>query len=316
MAERVRSLRGLEGGARRELGSAERRLDQTRNELWVAGLYEQLKVGVPGPPPRPQEYEVSGQALLEGKPLPGVEVGLQEQSAALRRDQASLGNVSALKYRAVSDQRGGFCIRGVPSGRYLAATIYPVRPPAAGTAPVNPLGGFPREVTVESEAVRLPPLRFARAVETRAFGELPPAGKAVRLEWKPMPGAAGYRVDARAAFGSIWAFQMRPPREEYEAFIRRRPILWTLQNTRETRVDCPLLALAPDNAAMDARFVQYEYVVSALDAAGKEIAVSSRPLSRFFLSPAARDALLALKPRVRRNSPPPFRILRRRRGRR
>lgn len=311
-AERVRSLRGLEGEVRRNLGSTERKLDRSRNELWVADLYEKLRVGVPGPPPRPKEYDVTGVTLVGGQPIAGVEVGLVEPSAPQRRDQASVGDISALKYRGISDRHGEYRITGVPSGRYWVASIYPVRPAEVGPI-VPPRAGFPRELTIEQKAVRLPDLRFDRGVDTRTFGELPPSEKSVRLEWGALPGAAAYRTQVRAAFGSLWAFQKRHEKD-LEAYLRR-PVLWTSKESGDTRVECPLLALAPDNPTVDGRFVQYEYEVSALDGSHQVIAQSSRPVSRFFLSPAARSAMLALKPPVRRRGPPTFRIQRRRRGR-
>jgi hypothetical protein len=92
-------------------------------------------------------------------------------------------------------------------------------------------------------------------------------------------------------------FETRVPEDKREEF-RQDPVLWSRADVRETHADCPLLPIAPD-IPPQVLAVQYEYQVTAYDAAGAPLATNSRPLSRFYLSPAAREAMLKQKPPVR-----------------
>jgi hypothetical protein len=297
--ERLRALSGLQGDLKERLRDTQERMDKRRNDLWVADMFEALKVGVPGPPPRPQEHPVTGQALIDGRPLHGVEVILTDKAPGRQLGLGAAEALGQVRLRAVTDSQGRFRIPGVPSGRYHTLVVYSLRPAETKAVPVVPLQeaegkGFPSALTVAGGPVKLPPLRFTRAIAARSFGERPSVQQAVRLDWEPWPGAAHYRVEVLAAPEAGWAFQRRGVPGDPERFLGH-PVLWASSNLAESRVDCPLTALAPDEAAT-VRAVQYEYVVTARDRSGKRLAVSARPLGRFRLSPAAAAELMKLRP--------------------
>lgn len=291
-AARVAAVRALDDRLKDDLADRRERLEEVRNELWVADLFAAVNVALPGPAPRAREFPVSGRVLLEGKPFAGVEVMLME-SGRPQDAQPSL--------RARTDRRGRYTIRGVPAGAYGVAALFPTtldngRPIIPeGVAPL-PEAASPAGVVVDDRPIQLEPLRFRHALVTRTFGEVPPAGNAIRLEWEAWRGAARYEVRVLPAETMRGQFDQRVPREQREEF-RRNPVLWSA-TVRETHADCPLLDIAPDlpPAALG---VHYEYQVTAFDQNGNPLATSSRPLSRFFLSRAAREAMLKLKPPAR-----------------
>ncbi|HEU4751668.1 MAG TPA: carboxypeptidase-like regulatory domain-containing protein, partial [Armatimonadota bacterium] len=300
-ADRVRSLKGLDDPTKGSVRSIRERMERTRSELWVADMFDRLRVGVPGPPPQPKQQSVAGRVELDGKPLPGVLVELGEApgQGGGRRLPPGMAGLQRLfqpaRYRAVTDERGAYRIPDVPSGRYAIQARYAVRP-AGFPGPIRPSDdtGFPETVTVSDRSVTIPPLALTRAVETRTFGERPPAGKSVLLEWTAWPGAAAYRVEVLAAPGPLLQyFQGRRPPGARGFF--RRPVLWTAERVEGTRVECPLLPLAPDVPEI-ARVVQYQYTVTALDGAGNVLARSSDPASQFNLSRQAFAALMAQNP--------------------
>jgi hypothetical protein len=304
-AERLKALSGLDERTRDDLGRTRERMEESRSELWVADLFSALKVGLPGPPPRPQEHPVSGRVLLEDRPLPGAEVLLSSQRVG--RGPEVFTFIQTAPYRAVTDARGEYRVPSVPSGRYFVTVRYAMRPEAAGGVPVVPVGAAaerpksrdvpPEGITVEERPLQLPPLRFQRALSTRSFGELPLVGKSLRVEWDPWPGADAYRVEVLAA-GEMWrAFQNRVPREQRDTF-RRRPVLWQTRVKGKTTAECPLEHLATDQPAF-VQAAQYEYVVTALDPSGRETGASARALGRFHLSQQARNVLMEMKPPVR-----------------
>jgi hypothetical protein len=190
----------------------------------------------------------------------------------------------------------------VPAGAYLVATLFPAQLADGrilqpeGVKPL-PETDFPQPVTVDDGPLTLPDLRLRRALPTRTFGEAPPVGNAVRLEWEAWPGATRYEVKVLPSRDLRSQFDKRVPEENREEF-RQDPVLWSRADVLETHVDCPLLPIAPD-VPPQVLAVQYEYWVTAYDAAGKALATNSRPLSRFYLSPAAREAMLKQKPPVR-----------------
>lgn len=297
--DRLKALRGLPGDAESELRSSRERLEKMRNELWISDLYSNLKVGTPGPPPQPQSHTVSGVVLVDGKPLPNAEVGLEDPNHRVRPEAIMLGQLGELRLRNRTDGQGRYAITQVPSGHYTPVLIYPARAPQAGGAPVAPVadaatGGVPPEVTVADKDLQLPPVRLASCVEGSNFGEQSATGKNLRLSWKPWPGAAAYRVKILASPVFAAAFEARAGAAKRDEF-RRHPVLWSAPRTAETQVECPLLSLAPD-AQQALPAVQYEYSVVALDASGRALATTSAPLSRFTLSRAAQEALLRQKP--------------------
>ena len=70
------------------------------------------------------------------------------------------------------------------------------------------------------------------------------------------------------------------------------------QRRRQRPRNAHLLPLAPD-VPQAAQVAQYEYRVTALDGAGRELASSADPLSRFSLSQQARNVLMELEPPMR-----------------
>ena len=118
----------------------------------------------------------------------------------------------------------------------------------------------------------------------------------------PWPAAARYRLEVLSPAEVRPVFQRRIPREQRSAW-RRRPVLWKSELRNGAGADaaagvtsavCPLSSLYPDDARA-ARILSYEYLVMALDAAGRPLAESSRVLSRFTLSDDARSVMLAGK---------------------
>lgn len=302
-AARVGSIRSLEQGLKGDLKDRQEQLEELRNELWVADLFDAVKVDLPGPAPRAREFPVSGTVLLEGKPFEGVEVvlaggqGGEAPHLNSRRAPSAPGT-----YRARTDRRGRYTITGVPSGPYLVATLFPAQMPDGrivqpeGVAPL-PETDFPIPAILDRAPLTLPDLRFRRALPTRTFGEVPPVGTAVRVEWEPWPGAANYEVKVLCVRDMRGQFERRVPEAKREEF-RQDPVLWSRAGVRETHADCPLLPIAPD-VPPQVIAVQYEYQVTAYDAAGAPLATNSRPLSRFYLSPAARETMLKQKPPTR-----------------
>jgi len=300
--QRLKSLPSRDDNLKRGLRRTEASLERIRSQTWVAGLFRDLKVGVPGPPPRPREYDVSGRVLLGNRPLPGVELILADAPVGASFDPQALLGLVRSRYRAVSDAGGLYRIARTPAGQYSLAVIYALQPRQSGSFPVALSEGagalaFPENVTVADKAVTLPPLRFERAVATRSFGELKPVGQAVRLEWSAWPGAAAYRVEVLAGPEMGYLFNQRVSRDKLYEFAAR-PVLWKVEGATRLSADCPLLALAPDNPT-NLRFTHYIYTVTALDRNGKALAGSAAPLCRFLLSPEARAALMDLKPPVR-----------------
>jgi hypothetical protein len=298
---RLQTLPALEQDIKNDLRGTQQRMERVRSELWVEEMFHALKEQTPGPPPRPHEREVSGRVTLEGKPFPGVEVVLVDARAPAAQNLGMLGQVGSLGPHAVSDSRGDYRITGVRSGAYRMVALYPVQPSGAGGAPVvpeDPVGAQPpAAIPVAGKPVTASPLPFKKALRTRTFGELKPVGKALALEWDPWPGAVAYQAEVVAPEGMSGAFDQRVPREQRDAF-RKHAQLWQSRPVKALRVECPLLPLAPDNPAF-AQAAQYEYAVTALDAAGKPLARSASVLSRFNLSPEARAALMELKPPIR-----------------
>lgn len=322
---RLHDVPGLEKPLRDELNGTQSRLDRVRDEAWVADLFNGLKIGAPGPPPRPHEYAVSGQVVLGQQPLAGVEVVLVEAHGNNHDlNPMTLGWLNQSRYRAFTDARGQYKITAVPAGNYSVNMIYPLRPSknlsivpaqvayghlqvkligrrvAAGSdqdAVPHPPSDF-SHITITNKNTTLPIFRFQPALETRAFGELPPDGNGVRLEWQAWPGAAAYRVAVLAAPNNAAAFDYRVPPPQRAQFAQR-PLLWHLDKTATTQVTCPLLALAPDRP-QGARVAQYEYEVTALNREGQPVATSATPFCRFLLSPEACVTLLKLKPPTRR----------------
>ncbi len=298
--ERLRSIPAMEEPDRDRLSDQRSRLERARSELWVSDLFQTLKVGVPGPPPRPREYTVSGRALLGEKPLPGVEVLLAEREFRGGGMEA-LGQLGQVRHRAVTDRRGAFRVPGVPAGEYRVVAVYPAQPEVAGGAPVVPVAAadtkdaIPEKLVLTDRALSLPPLRFEAALRSRTFGEVDAVGAAVPLEWETYPGAAAYRVEVVPAH-QTGAYQGRVPPDRRQEFFRN-PVLWEAKSS-EPRAECPLLPLAPDVPQM-AQMAQYEYRVTALDAGGRELARSVPALGRFNLSTKARAKLMELKPPVR-----------------
>jgi len=292
--ERLRELRGLDEGLESKLRDTRLQLERARSEVWVADLFEGLKVGLPGPPPRPHEQSVTGRVTLEGRPLPGVMVALTER--APRQGLRMLETLASLRYRGLTDAKGAYRIPSVPPDVYQVVTVYPTRPPELGGSAVVPATPI-REVRVEARPLEIPVLEFRKSLTTRTYGEAPPTGKAIRLEWEPWPGAATYRVEVLAPLGLVGAFERRFPEAEQKSFRTHRR-LWREEGVRGVTADCPLLALAPDRPVA-VQVMQYDYRVTALDAAEKPLGVSSVVLSRFYLSPAARGALMDLKPPTR-----------------
>lgn len=302
-AERLKALPALDEGLKGDLRDRRRRLDRARSELWVADLYKSLKVGVPGPPPRPDERAVRGKVLLEGRPLSGVTVGLTPDYGRRFRGMglALLGMGPEYRFRAVSDHAGEYRIEAVPAGRYRIAVVYPTRPGGTAVVPSDEGGdlAFPSALTVNRSDVTAPILRLRRAVDTLTFGEVGATGKAVRLAWKPWPGAAAYGVELRPAPGPVFSqfYRSRAPRNRRQGLFT--PIvIWSKPRVTGTSVDCPLLDLAPDVPAV-AGAMELVYTVKALDASGRVIGESSPPLSRFHLSQQGRDELLKLNPPIR-----------------
>jgi hypothetical protein len=122
-------------------------------------------------------------------------------------------------------------------------------------------------------------------------------GKALRLEWEKWPGAVTYEVRVLPVRDLRSGFEKRVPEEKRDEF-KRDPVLWSQADLKETQAECPLLNLAPDQPPT-VLAAQYEYQVTAYDAKKQPLATNSRPLSRFYLSPAARETLLKQKPPVR-----------------
>ena len=310
--QRLNALPSLDRPLKDELSGTQSRLDRVRDETWVADLFKNLKVGVPGPPPRPHEFAVSGQVVMGSGGFAGVEVVLTvanlEEDNDL--DPMSLGWLDRSRFRAFTDTQGRYKITGVPAGSYAVTTIYPLQPtPRFIVAPVPFTPGNFKEKTkqpnqdlsrivITRKDTTLPALRFQPALKTRAFGELPPAGDGIKLEWQAWPGATAYRLAVLAAPNNARDFSYRVPLAQRENFAAR-PVLWHIDKTITTQAVCPLLALAPDRPQR-ARLAQYEYEITALDAAGKPLATSATPLCRFLLSPEACVRLLQLKPPTRR----------------
>lgn len=306
-AARVQAYRGLEPQQKDDLRERREQLEEVRNQLWVADLFDTLKVELPGPAPRAREFPVSGEVRLQGKPVEGVEIILSERRHGRPGPRALPRTLEGTTYRGRTDRRGRFRITGVPAGIYLPMAVLPAR--GENAAPIVPQGmdphgapNYPQRVVVRDAPVKLPPLQLATALSTRTFGEVPPAGNAVRLEWNAWPGAAGYVVRVRPVRFMRGAFLRRVPREKRDAF-RDDPVLWSAEKVKETSADCPLSTLAPD-IPPQALVMQYEYEVQALDRTGKVLAGNSRPLSRFFLSAQARELMLQSAPPLRGGSTP------------
>lgn len=285
-----------------QLSERTARLERVRSELWVAEAFEKLQVGVPGPPPRPREFPVSGRVQFRGQPFPGAEVMLLEEDEARDTLPAGdlgmrlLGALSEVRLRATTDRRGMYTIGAVPAGEYRLAVLAPARVNGVPVIPVDPPAHILARaavVRVVSGPVRLPAVEYAAAVSTRTYGELRATDGAIRLEWNAVPGAAAYRV-AVLNFENRDAFRLRLESADRPA-MRFRPVLWQADAVRDPAVNVPLLALAPDNP-MFARFATYVYEVVALDARGEEVARSALPLCRFQLSGQAFRALQALRP--------------------
>jgi len=313
-AARVAATRSLDEGLKNDLKDRRERLDDVRNEIWVADLYEAVKVPLPGLAPRAREFPVSGTVLLEGKPFEGVEVMLAGgPQTAYAGERPGQGGISFAR-RARTDRKGRYQVAGVPAGTYFPVVAFQLRLADGrviqpeGLAPLPP-GNPPQAAVVDDRPVTLNPIRFRRALDTRTFGELPASGKGIRLEWAEWPGAVSYNVRVLPIASEMaprrsqrqrgGQFDKRVPEAQREAF-RNDPVLWSKAKLTATAVECPLLSLAPDNPP-DVKDIQYEYQVTAYDAMGKALATNTMPLSRFFLSAAARDTMLKLKPPVRGN---------------
>ncbi len=304
-ADRVRATRSLDEGARREFRRTRERMERVRNELWVADLYRAMEVGIPGPPPRPQEYAVLGRALLDGKPLAGVEIALTQGNPGRR---IFGGNTLDSRYRARTGADGRLRIPDVPAGEYGVNVVYETRPATAAGAAMVPEGGeygtaFPARVVVEGGVTRIPDLRFQRGIAPVTFGEVAAEGDGLRLHWNLWPGAASYRVEVLAAPEVSREFQERAPGDQRTAF-RRRPVLWTSAPVTGTTVLAPLRPIAPDNPSRN-RLSQWEYQVTALDGKDSVLAISPPALARFTLSVAAQSRMLELKPPVYRRARQP-----------
>jgi hypothetical protein len=302
-AARLGSIRALDQNLKNDLKDRRERLEEVRNELWVADMFEAVKVELPGLAPRAREFPVSGSVQFEGRPLEGVEVVLAGGGQDLRvRRFSRQPETGPATFRAVTDRRGRYTITGVPAGSYFVAMLFPVTSPSGvliqpdGVAPL-PEYDFSLPVVVDDQPVKLPPLTFRRALVTRTFGELPPVGKALRLEWEKWPGAVTYEVRVLPVRDLRSGFEKRVPEEKRDEF-KRDPVLWSQADLKETQAECPLLNLAPDQPPT-VLAAQYEYQVTAYDAKKQPLATNSRPLSRFYLSPAARETLLKQKPPVR-----------------
>lgn len=302
-AARVSAVRSLEENLKGDLKDRRERLEELRNELWVADLFDAVKVPLPGPAPRAREFPVSGAVLVEGRPFEGVEVILAGgQDGAGPRLSSRRAPSAPGTYRARTDRRGRYTITGVPSGAYLVAAIFPAQLPDG--RPVQPVGvaplpetESPQFATVDNAPLKLPDFRFRRALPTRTFGEVPPTGSNVRLEWDAWPGADHYEVQVYPSRELRNMFDRRVPEAQREEF-RRNPVLWSGTKLRATHADCPLRPIAPD-LPPQALAAQYEYQVTGYTASGAALATSSRPLCRFYLSAAAREAMLKQKPPVR-----------------
>lgn len=327
--ERLKALPGLDGDSQGDLRRARQRMEGARSEAWVAKLYQDLKVGLPGPPPQPREFNVSGRTLLDDRPLAGVELMLAEADLSNFQNVEGLLGMARSRYRAVSDTRGEFRIAGVPAGRYSLLAIYNIRPPQSGAAPIE-LAASPQpaakptatpapgpaataqRIVVNDKPVTVAPLRFVHALQTTSYGELKPVGNAVRLAWRAWPGARAYRVEVLAPQGRAFQFEQRIKANNIQWF-ERHPVLWQVRRTAALQADCPLLALAPDFPSQ-VRAMQFEYTVTALDGAGRAVASSTAPLCRFLLAPEALAAFFKLSPPTRRGGVGLFGARRRRRG--
>ena len=307
---RLAGIKSLDEGVKGDLKRVRERTDHATSELWVADLFQKMDVGVPGPPPRPTEHDVTGRVVVEGKPLPGVQVQLVDDPDA----QGGGGNrgmrlgpfafTQPARFQATTDKDGAYRMTGVASGVYRLRAVYPL---IVERRPIVPQGLGTDEnedqsvgrVRVEKQNVQLPDLRFKQGVQPDTFGEVPPQGTAVRLQWQPLPGATSYRAEVRSTFMFAPLFQSRTRGGGPRPGQFGRPIsLWKSGKVTGSSVDCPLLELAPDQPAA-ARAAQYQYVITAFDAHGNEITHSSDPLGRFHLSPKAVAALLEQHPPTR-----------------
>ena len=216
---------------------------------------------------------MTGRVLLDDRPLPDVQVVLAPPAGDRPLGLGAEEMLARLPHRAVSDGTGAYRIPGVPSGQYAVFLLFPTRAPAAGGSAVVPVSasvspGAPTGseeakqesrlvVKVEKAPVTLPPLRFARAVGSRSFGELDPAEGGLPLEWDPWPGTAAYQVRVVPAPWMEGAFDHRVPAQRRDDF-HHNPVLWTSGKVTGPRALVPLLSLAPDHPAQALRFVQYQ----------------------------------------------------------
>ncbi|MCC2670284.1 MAG: hypothetical protein K0Q72_2755, partial [Armatimonadetes bacterium] len=165
-AARLGSIRALDQNLKNDLKDRRERLEEVRNELWVADMFEAVKVELPGLAPRAREFPVSGSVQFEGRPLEGVEVVLAGggQDLRVRRFSRQPESASAT-FRAMTDRRGRYTITGVPAGSYFVAMLFPVTSPSGvliqpdGVAPL-PEYDFSLPVVVDDQPVKLPPLTF------------------------------------------------------------------------------------------------------------------------------------------------------------
>lgn len=292
---RLLSLRALDGGVKRDLRDVRLRLDRNRSELWVAGLFESLKLGVPGPPPRPKEYPILGQITLDGRPFRDVAVVLIPEGGGGGPIARLLGQGSGAQYQARTGKDGRFTIAAVPSGAYRYQVIYPSQPSGEPVVPQPFEGEEPARIVLEASSLTVPTLQFVHALKTSTFGAVEARGSTVPLRWQAWPGASRYRVEVGVAPGVVGSehWDARFPEAKRGEF-RRNPVLWS-SSTKTPEISCPVLPLCPDQPD-EARAAQYQFVVTALDAGGKPLRMSSAPLARFSLANSALAALKAQHP--------------------
>ena len=300
-AEEVTRLAGqrLDDSGRRDLRDRGARLDQVRNQIWVADLFRSLGFEAPGPPPQADSFEVTGRVLLEGRPLPGVEIYLGDRSQGPRPGPRALARAARSRlFRGVTDASGRYRVAGVTPGRYVPTLVFPSmhRPRGGPAFPIVPVSGgtvngFPAAVDLGPSDRVLPDLTFRRALGTRTFGEIGLEGDRVRLQWDPWPGATRYRLEVLAAPGLSRIFDRRIPARRRSRW-RAHPVLWEGEAATGTAAVPAADLMANDGRTLLA--AQYEYVVRAFDGAGREIAASCPPLGRFYLSAGARLRMIEL----------------------
>ncbi|MFN3653227.1 MAG: hypothetical protein ACK47B_26900 [Armatimonadota bacterium] len=317
--QRLRGFPSLEERIRRDFRESREELERVRSEAWLSELFKAVEVPYPGAPPRAREQVVTGRALLDGKPLPGVEVLLSTEPPRPGGRMRELLSSGVSGFRARTDTSGRFRVEGLVADTYHLSVAYPLEP-EPGKGPIRPAesqesSSFAAPVEVADRPKRLPDLHFTRAVSPGTFGELTAERSAVRLRWRPWPSAARYRVEVSESglLGRMNLYRNKPMSPEQRALYEQRRIFWTAE-TEATEVELPLLELSPDTPQL-ATVAQFEHRVVALGADGRELAASPEPLGRFHLHPSAVGQLLKLNPPLRGTRRGPGGAIRRRLGR-